>query len=75
MPDAKRTTLTVPGISCPKCEERLALALDHLPGLTLLGVDYVRGEVEVRVDGPGEDALAEARRRIEAIGYAVEGAS
>lgn len=68
-------TLSVPGMYCPKCEERIALALGHAPGITVIRADHVRGEVELRVEEPGDSALAEARRRIEAIGYSVEEAS
>jgi copper chaperone CopZ len=58
---------------CPKCEERIALALGHASGVVLIRADHVRGEVEIQIDDRGETALVEARHRIEAIGYQVEG--
>lgn len=69
--EEKTVTLRVPGMYCPKCEERVAMALAWLPGVTLVRADHVAGEVELRLDDDGA-SLAEARRRIEGIGYAVE---
>lgn len=67
-------TLRVPGMDCPKCEERIALALGRLPGIILVRADHVREEIElqlVRAHAP----LAEVRRRIEALGFRVEAVS
>jgi copper chaperone CopZ len=64
-------TLRVPGMYCPKCEERMAMALDRLPGIALLRADHVREEIELRVAGD-RAPLAEVRRRIEALGFRIE---
>lgn len=64
-------TLRVPGMYCPKCEERMAMALDHLPGVELLRADHVREEIELRLMD-GRAPLEEVRRRVEALGFRVE---
>lgn len=63
-------TLHVPGMYCPKCEERIAMTLDRLPGVTLVQADHVRGEVIIRLAGD-RAPLAEVRRRIEDLGFSV----
>jgi cation transport ATPase len=64
-------TLRVPGMYCPKCEERMALALDHISGVALLRADHVREEIELQLSGD-RAPLAEVCRRIEALGFRVE---
>jgi copper chaperone CopZ len=66
----RRVTLSVQGMSCAHCQERVRSALAALPGVEVLEVSVGEGRVDVSVaeDGPADAGLKAA---VEKAGYRV----
>jgi copper chaperone CopZ len=65
------TTLSVTGMHCAGCEQRVTRALEQLPSVKVLRADHQEGAVEVRAN-TARASLDEIRGRIEQMGYEVK---
>lgn len=65
------TSISVTGMSCTGCEERITRVLERLAGVAVLEADHQQGQVVVRLE-PGSSSLDEVRGRIERAGFGIE---
>lgn len=65
----EQMVLTVQGMTCTGCEQRLAAAVQRVEGVRLAAADHTTGVLEVEL-GPEADTAAVAARVAEA-GYTV----
>lgn len=68
----EKVTLTVQGMTCTGCEQRLGIALRRLDGVREAHADYRTGELTVRFD-PGVTTSGAVIERVQTAGYDVEG--
>lgn len=66
----KRATLTVQGMTCTGCEERIQRVLGALDGVKAVSADHTANKVSIVFD-PEYASLEAARAAIEAVGYEV----
>ncbi len=69
-----RLTLTVAGMDCTGCEQRIATVLGRLDGVGAVDADHAAGTVVVDFD-PGEVDEATISARLADAGYETVGAS
>lgn len=62
--------LTVKGMTCVGCEDRITTALDAVPGVEEQSADHEAGTVTSRIDPTVADVQA-VRDAIEGLGYRV----
>ncbi len=67
-----RLSLTVSGMSCTGCEQRIAAVLGRLEGIALVEADHRAGTVVVDYDPASVDQAA-ITRRLDDAGYETTG--
>lgn len=65
------TAMTVDGMHCGGCANRIKKALAHVDGIAAVDVDLTTHTVKIAA-APGADARAIAQPKIDALGYHVE---
>lgn len=65
----QQITMSVGGMDCRSCEERLERAVGHLDGVRRVNADHAADRVDVVVDDDG--AVAAVRAAITAAGFEV----
>ena len=63
-------TLSVSGMSCVGCEEKIRRALEDVAGVAATTASHETGEVRVELDAD-QPSVDEVRRAIEQAGYEV----
>jgi len=69
-PGARRVTLELSGMYCPKCATRIGIALDVVPGVLSAEIDAKRARAHVVCDGSAADTSLVAAVARAGPGYA-----
>lgn len=65
----QRQTISITGMSCTGCEQRVETALQNLDGVSQVDADHEANTVELVMAGDASDG--DVRRALEATGYDV----